>query len=113
MGILMEDILGFNFFQYGTPFFGECGGMRFRIARNPLENVVYNHDPHKNDGAFFDVTVWRGPLNYDKTEQEKISTKLPFTEEGRVEAVTWLNERYEERVDYWGEGIPLFPRYTS
>lgn len=113
MGIVMEDILGFNFFQYGSPFIGECGGMHFRMARNPLENVVFNHDPHKNDDALFDVAIWRGPLNYDKTEQEKTTAQFPFTEEGRFAAVAWLNERYEEKPDYWAEGIPLFPRYTS
>lgn len=113
MGIAMEDILGFNFFQYGSPYFGECGGMHFRIARNPLENVVFNHDPHKNDEAFFDVTVWRGPYNYEKTRQKKLTAQFPFTEEGRLLSVQWLEERYEEKPDYWAEGIPLFPQYTT
>lgn len=112
MAVNMEDILGFNFFQYGQPFIGECRGMHFRMARNPLENVVFNHDPHKNDGALFEVTVWRGPLNFEKTEQEKVTESFPFTPEGRIAAVDWLNERYTERADYWAEGIPLFPKYT-
>ena len=113
MGIEMEDILGFNFFQYGSPYTGECGGMHFRMERNPLENVVFNHDPHKNDEALFNVIVWRGPFNYDTTTHKKTTSQFPFTEEGRIEAVEWLNERYAERTDYWAEGIPLFPRYTT
>lgn len=113
MGIVLDDILGFNFFQYGSPYVGECGGMHFRMARNPLENVVFNHDPHKNDDAKLDVTIWRGPYNYDKTRQKKTTVQFPFTEEGRIEAVQWLNERYDERVDYWAEGIPLFPNYKT
>jgi|GEM_PF-199218 hypothetical protein len=111
MGIELDDILGFNFFQYGSPYIGECGGMHFRLARNPLENVVFNHDPHKNDEALFDVTIWRGPYNYDKTRQKKTTAQFPFTEDGRLAAVQWLNERYDERVDYWADGIPLFPKY--
>lgn len=113
MGIDMQDILGFNFFQYGSPYIGECGGMHFRMARNPLENVVFNHDPHKNDEALFDVTIWRGPFNYEKTKQKKTTAQFPFTPEGRKEAVQWLNERYAERVEYWAEGIPLFPKYKT
>ena len=108
-----EDILGYNFFQYGTPFIGECGGMHFYMAREPLENVVYNHDPHKNDGARFQVTVWRGPLNYEKTQQKKTSESFPFTPKGRLLAVEWLNAQYADRPDYWAEGIPLFPVYTK
>ena len=113
MGIELDDILGFNFFQYGSPYIGECGGMHFRLARNPLENVVFNHDPHKNDEELFDVTIWRGPYNYDKTRQKKTTAQFPFTEDGRLAAVQWLNERYDERVDYWADGIPLFPKYKT
>ena len=113
MGIELDDILGFNFFQYGSPYIGECGGMHFRLARNPLENVVFNHDPHKNDEALFDVTIWRGPYNYDKTRQKKTTAQFPFTEDGRLAAVQWLNERYDERVDYWADGIPLLPKYKT
>ena len=113
MGIELDDILGFNFFQYGSPYIGECGGMHFRLARNPLENVVFNHDPHKNDEALFDVTIWRGPYNYDKTRQKKTTAQFPFTEDGRLAAVQWLNERYDERVDYWADGIPLFLKYKT
>lgn len=113
MGIELDDILGFNFFQYGSPYIGEYGGMHFRLARNPLENVVFNHDPHKNDEALFDVTIWRGPYNYDKTRQKKTTAQFPFTEDGRLAAVQWLNERYDERVDYWADGIHLFPKYKT
>ena len=31
MGIELDDILGFNFFQYGSPYIGECGGMHFSV----------------------------------------------------------------------------------
>lgn len=82
LGIVMEDILGFNFFQYGSPYTGECGGMHFRMERSPLENVVFNHDPHKNDEALFAVTVWRGPFNYDTTRQKKITAQFPLRRRG-------------------------------
>lgn len=112
MGIEAKDILGYNFFQYGTPFIGECKGMHFSIARSPLENVVFNHDSHKNDEAVFEVTIWRGPFNFEKTDQDKTTESFPFTAEGRLSAIEWLNKKYDEKPDYWAEGISLFPRYT-
>lgn len=90
MKIEEKDILGFNFFQYGSPYIGECGGMHFRIARNPAENVVFNHDPHKNDNAMFDVTIWRGPFNYDTTRQKKTTVQFPFTEDGEYSRCSGL-----------------------
>ena len=42
-----------------------------------------------------------------------IRDRFPFTEDGRLAAVQWLNERYDERVDYWADGIPLFPKYKT
>lgn len=110
MAVKEEDILGFNFFQYGSVFFGECKGMRYSMARNPLKNVVYDHDPHKNDEALMEVTVWRGPLNSETTKEEKTTTTFPFTEEGRAEAINWLNERYSEKVDFWAQGTSIFPK---
>lgn len=104
MGIDAKDILGFAFFQYGKPFSGSCQGMKYRIARDPMENVFYNHDPHKNDDAVFKVEIWRGPFNYDTTEEEKETATFPFTDEELKHVIEWLNEKYEERADFWALG---------
>lgn len=109
MGVRKEDILSFVFFQYGTPYTGECKGMRYYMARNPLKKVVYDSDPHKNDEALFDVVVWRGPMNFETTKEEKISTTFPFTEEGLEQAIEWLDENYNSKVDFWEKGMHLLP----
>ncbi len=42
------------------------------------------------------VTVWPEPYGYDATPPEqKTSEYFPFTEEGIVSGVAWLNSRHE------------------
>lgn len=91
MAISEEDILSYNFFQYGTPFFGSFCTKNYRIARNPLKNVFFDNDPHKNDDATFEVTVWEGKNNFATTESEKVTQYFPFTAKGRLAAIAWLD----------------------
>ena len=93
MKIREDDILSYNFFQYGTPFTGSFHGKNYRIARNPLKNVFFDNDPHKNDDATFEVIVWGGSNNLATTKEEKITGNFPFTPEGRLAAISWLNEQ--------------------
>lgn len=93
MEIQEEDILSYSFFQYGTPFFGSFQGKNYRIARNPLKNVFFDNDPHKNDDATFEVIVWGGMNNLETTAQEKVTENFPFTPEGRAAAIQWLKEQ--------------------
>ena len=103
MAICEEEILSYNFFQYGTPFFGSFRVKNYRIARNPLKNVFFDSDPHKNDDAQFEVTVWEGMENFDTTTAEKITEYFPFTPKGRLSAVAWLDVQCADGVDS-GEG---------
>ncbi len=92
MAIREEDILSYSFFQYGTPFFGSFQGKNYRIARDPLKNVFFDSDPHKNDGATFEVIVWEGMNNFATTKSQKETKHFSFTPEGRLEVIAWLNE---------------------
>lgn len=93
MAINEEDILSYNFFQYGTPFFGSFCGKNYRIARNPLKNVFFDNDPHKNDDATFEVTMWEGMDSFATTKEQKVTEHFPFTADGRLAAIAWLNAR--------------------
>ncbi len=84
--------------------------MRYRISRSPLENVVFNHDPHKNDEALFEVIIWRGPFNFDTTKEEKETITFPFTEEGLEDVIKWLDDKYNEKKSFWEDGMSLFPK---
>ena len=92
MAVSEEDIFSYNFFQYGTPFIGSFCGKNYRIARNPLKNVFFDSDPHKNDDAMLEVTVWEGMESFATTQSEKVTEQFPFTPEGRLRAIAWIDE---------------------
>lgn len=52
----------------------------------------------KNGGdGMMEVFVWPEPLCYSKAEKETmIKKQFPLTEEGKEEAVNWLNEMHKE-----------------
>lgn len=102
MAIREEDILSYSFFQYGTPFFGSFQGKNYRIARDPLKNVFFDSDPHKNDGATFEVTIWEGMNNFATTKSQKETKHFPFTPEGRLLVIAWLNECADRELNEEG-----------
>jgi hypothetical protein len=58
----------------------------------------------KEDEVLLNVAVWAQPFSYDATPQEQIEMKaFPFSEEGIVESVDWLNERWKSEEPRWTE----------
>ena len=50
----------------------------------------------KEEETVLKVTVWPEPYGYDATPPEqKTSEYFPFTEEGIVSGVAWLNSQHE------------------
>ena len=48
------------------------------------------------------VTIYPGPFCFDKTPERKKCKKLfEFTEEGKSQAIDWLNEQYLQKKDVW------------
>jgi hypothetical protein len=99
--ITENEIYSLIHYEYGLPYSGEYKGMRYRIARTPMERVFGKKDKGE---ATLEAVVWKGPFSYDATKEEKISVEFPFTEEGRIQVVKWLNEQYEGSVSMWDDG---------
>ncbi|WP_026507506.1 hypothetical protein [Butyrivibrio sp. MC2013] len=101
--IKKEVFFNFNHYNYGEAFFGSYKGMRYRLARNPLKNVIFIPVADRGE-ATFDASIWPEPRSYAETPAEAIETRsFPFTEEGFEEAIDWFNEQYVTRKDYWCE----------
>lgn len=96
-----SDVYALIHYEYGLPYSGEYGGMRYRIARNPMERVFGKKE--KGD-AELEVIIWRGPFAFDTTKEEKETKMFPFSEEGKNAAVAWINQKYEEKPDEWAKG---------
>jgi hypothetical protein len=100
-----KDFYGINYYEYGKPFLGSYKGMRYKLARNPLENVFFKSPEEKANGTLLAV-VWPEPFSFDVTpDDKKVSCEFPFSDEGRRAAVDWINEQYETRQDEWRQRV--------
>lgn len=91
--IRREDLFPFIHYEYGEAYYGSFGNLRYRIAREPLENVHFT-PPEKRGEASLRVVLWPGPYGYAATEEaEKTVQDFPFSEEGLRQASEWLDQK--------------------
>ncbi|MDO5132377.1 MAG: hypothetical protein Q4D81_05300 [Eubacteriales bacterium] len=95
--IRREDLFPFVHYEYGEAYFGSCRGMRFRIAREPLQNVHYT-PPDKRGEAVLRAVFWPEPFSFAATEDDRKTIRdFPFTEEGLQQAAEWLDRNLPAR----------------
>ena len=86
-----KQILSLNFLSYGGVFTGDHRGMRYRMSR-------VGEKPDFSLQAW----VWPEPLSFEAEEEQRITSEsFPFSEEGRLQAIAWLKEQYENRREEW------------
>lgn len=81
-----ETFVPIQFFKKEA-YTGSMSGMRYRINKveEGLEAVVYPE-----------------PYCYEATpDEQKTKMIFPFSEEGREQAVDWINQQYEEKLTIW------------
>ncbi len=99
--ILNKDSYGLTWYEHAQPYLGSHKGMRFRIARDPMDDVSLV-SPEEKGEAEFEVIIWPEPFCFEVTpDEQKTSHKFPFTLEGKEQMVAWLNEQYEARFEEW------------
>ena len=82
-------------YEYGEAFTGSFRSKCYRLAIEPLENVHFV-PPDKRGERSLRAWVWDGPFAFAETEDEKKECKdFPYTEEGLVAAVEWLDSMCE------------------
>lgn len=96
-----KDSYGITYYEHGQPYLGSHRGMRFRLARNPMEDVALKPQDQKG-AAVFEAVVWPEPFCYEVTpDEKKVTAAFPFSMEGKEQMIAWLNEQYETRYDEW------------
>lgn len=86
-----KDVMPINFLKK-EKFTGSFKGMRYRMEKG----TVKEDEAEKN---ILMVTTWPEPYGYDATsEEQKTKGLFPFTEEGIVSGVEWLNGQHEKFV---------------
>ena len=101
MEIAPSSFFNLKHYEYGEAYFGSHKGMRYRLAREPLENVVFVK-PEERQPAELMATVWPEPYSYGNTDKSLMTSKtFEISEEGFKAAIEWINEQYETRIDMW------------
>lgn len=101
--ITNEDVLSLNFYNYGNPFTGSYRGMRYRIIKQK-ESKNDEGEVLKPLGLL--VVLWPEPFSFEKTDDDlKQSRLFPFSQEGKEQAVDWMNEMYA--AGDWKEGFTV------
>lgn len=86
------DILSMEFLKK-SEFTGGYKGMRYRV-----EKVVVDEENQ------LQATIWPEPFNFFTTPAEqKQSALFTFDEDGVVDAIAWMNDRYFEGKKQWEE----------
>lgn len=98
MAVSVKDLFPIAHYEYGEAYYGSDRGMRFRVAREPLENVHFT-PVDKRGPATLNVTVWPEPDSYRSVpEEKKIRKDFPFTQEGLEQTAAYLNEIHDRMV---------------
>lgn len=99
--IQKHTFFNFNHYNYGEAFFGSYKGMRYRLARDPLANVIFIPADQRGEAKLV-ATVWPEPFAYSQTDPSKMTTcEFEFSEDGFDQAVSWFNDQYMQRIDEW------------
>lgn len=107
-GITQEKTFKLTYYDYGQPFYGSYRGMRYRLARDPLKNV-YGKSKEEKEDAKLTAMVWPEPYSFEFIKEEDIiSSEYPYTEEGKSQAIAWLNEQYLKQKDRWAKLYSIY-----
>ncbi len=85
---IQEEKISFNYIKK-EDFKGSYGGMRYLLKKQEDTLVT---------------VIWPEPYCFENTKEEaKTFKEFEMTPEGKVEAVSWLNEQYSLHKEKWEE----------
>lgn len=101
MEIELSSFFNLTHYEYGEAYFGSHKGMRYRLAREPLENVFFIKKEDRGPATLM-ATVWSEPYSYANTDKELMTSEnFEVSQEGFEAAVAWINDQYESRKSEW------------
>ncbi len=105
MEIELSSFFNLTHYEYGEAYFGSHKGMRYRLAREPLENVFFVKKEDRAPATLM-ATVWPEPYAYGKTDKSLMTSEnFEVSQEGLEKAVEWINEQYSSRIDEWNRAL--------
>jgi hypothetical protein len=93
--ISKENFVSLNFLNKEN-FAGSMQGMRYRLGR------IGEKPDFK-----LEVTIWPEPFSYPNTpDEQKQTVEFAYSEDGKNQAVDWLNEQYKLQNELWNSVNP-------
>ncbi len=99
--IQRNDILSIPYLKKAA-FSGSFQGMRYRLKKKEAETEPAEDGREPARETFLGVTAWEGPYSYEATPKDGMEERdFPFSEEGIIEAVDWLNQMWQAQPERW------------
>ena len=96
-----DEVLNLNYYKK-TSYTGWMEGMRFLIKQEQPKVIDPDSQEEKDGDPVFHIWIWPGPYIYDLTPAEKkLTAHFPFSEEGKRQAVDWINEQFTLHKNEW------------
>lgn len=99
-----KRIMSLTFLSYGGEMSGDHYGMRYMLKKieKTIENESDNEEKQTLTVKKILAIVWPEPLCIEKTPDEKKTTcEFEFTEDGRNDAIDWLQSMYDSKREVW------------
>ena len=94
-----KGFLPLGFLKAGGVQTGDHAGMRYRMIR---------------DDDRIRAWVWQEPFAFDATDDSaKDTAEFPFSEEGRLTAITWIRAQYEAQRERWESAPSLLTAFST
>ena len=104
-----RDVMPLNYYKK-LGFSGSHKGMRFmlRKAVETMEIQGENGEKQERPVDKLEAVIWPQPFNIEVTpDDEKQKERFPFTDEGILMAIQWLNEQYQAQRERWEHTLPI------
>ena len=73
--IKKKDFFPLRHYDYGEAYFGSYKGMRYRLAREPLENVVFTPVDQRSKASLL-ASVWKEPYAYGYMKKDDLTSEM-------------------------------------
>lgn len=95
-------IMSLTFLSYNGEMSGDHFGMRYLLKKTVKELEELDEKGKNKTIEHLQAYVWPDPFCFDKTpEADKILKEFEFSQEGRLDAIEWLQKMYDDNRNIW------------
>lgn len=104
-----KDVMPLNYYKK-LGFSGSHKGMRYLLRKSTgiVTEMGENGEKEEKNVEQLEAITWPQPFNFEVTpDDEKQARQFPFSDEGILMAIEWLNEQYQTQRERWEHTLPI------